>query len=342
MSNIYKEKLSQDLELEANVCSSRSPRLDFSMQDKKLSMAASSMKQAGVRLLKLKPEFYTQLANQAPGIMQRNDFQANFVEKEILQKFTGLPEKMNSPALKDKELGSPLGFFAILVQRYEPYNSCRDLSLMHLPERLQPALQVFHRRNMDMVVKAGQGQTLYWLYDNRTGKGLGNIPFFLKGFAGDAQPLGESAGNGVLLSDREVQESELVMAKDANAGDMALAGIDRSPQSDKEARITVFSDRDFYKPGDTVHIAGVVKEYASGKISSPKVTSATLEIQGPDWQKVKSDTLQLDRLGGFHYEYKSDPAGKKGHYQIDGQRCACPIQAGPARHYHRLLPAEHL
>ena len=162
-------------------------------------------------------------------------------------------------------MGSPLGFFAILVQRYEPYNSCRDIALMHLPERAAPELQVFHRRNMDMVVKAGQGQTLYWLYDNRTGKGLGKIPFFLKGFAGDAQPLGESAGNGVLLSDREIQESDLVMAKNAKAGDMALAGIDRGPQSDREVRITVFSDRDFYKPGDTVHIAGMVKEYAVGE-----------------------------------------------------------------------------
>ena len=37
---------------------------------------------------------------------------------------------------------------------------------------------------------------------------------------------------------------------------------------------------------------------------------------GPDRQKVKDDTLQLDRWGGFHYEFKSDPAGKKGHHLI--------------------------
>ncbi len=101
-----------------------------------------------------------------------------------------------------------------------------------------------------------------------------------------------------------------------NDGDMALAMIDRRPASDREVRIIVFSERDFYKPGDTVHIAGMVKEYTAGKISSPKTTSATLQIIGPDWQQLKTDSLQLDRLGGFHYEFKSDPAGKKGHYQI--------------------------
>ncbi len=120
----------------------------------------------------------------------------------------------------------------------------------------------------------------------------------------------------MLLSDKEIQESDLVMAKNANDGDMALARIDRRPASDREVRITVFSERDFYKPGDPVHIAGVVKEYASGRVSSPRTTTAQLEIMGPDWQNVKSDKLQLDPLGGFHYEYKSDPAGKKGRYQI--------------------------
>lgn len=316
LTNIYKERLPENLELEANVCSSRSPRLDFSLRDQKLSMSANSMKQASIRLLKLKPEFYTQLTNRDFGMLQQKDFKADFIEKEIRQNFTELPEKLNNPALRDQELGSPLGFFGVLVQRYEPYNACRDIALMRLPAYMPQDLQVFHRRNMDMVVKASQGQTLYWLYDNRTGKGLGKIPFFLKGNGKETQPLGESTGNGVLLSDREIQESDLVLAKNAKDGDMALASIDCRPASDREVRITVFSERDFYKPGDTVHIAGIVKEYASGKISSPKETAATLQITGPDWQQVKTDTLQLDRLGGFHYEFKSDPAGKKGHHQI--------------------------
>ena len=73
LTNIYKERLPENLELEADVCSSRSPRLDFSLQDNKLSMTANSMKQAGVRLLKLKPEFYTQLANRDFGMLQQKD-----------------------------------------------------------------------------------------------------------------------------------------------------------------------------------------------------------------------------------------------------------------------------
>ena len=170
---------------------------------------------------------------------------------------------------------------------------------------------------MDMVVKAGQGQTLYWLYDNRTGKGLGKMPFFLKGY-GQETLASRGIGSQRRAAQRQGRSRNPTWSwpKIPNDGDMALARIDRRPASDREVRITVFSDRDFYKPGDTVHIGGIVKEYASGKVSSPKATSASLEIIGPDWQKVKSDTLQLDRWGGFHYEYKSDPAGKKGRYQI--------------------------
>ncbi len=313
--NIYKEPLAAELQLESRVCSSRSPRIDFSLQDKKLFMTAKSMKRANVRLLKLKPDFYTQLTNRNFGILQRKDFKDAFVEKEIMLKLDGLPEKANNPPLRDKELGSPRGFFAFLVQRYEPYNSCRDLTLLRLPAANPPELQVFHRRDMDMVVKTAPGQTLYWLYDNHTGKGLGEKPFFVS--SGDETlPIGKTAADGMLLSQREVGQADLVLAKNPAAGDLALALIDREPVSDREVRITVFSDRDFYKPGDAVHIGGIVKEYASGKVSSSKATSASLEIIGPDWQNVKSDKLQLDAWGGFHYEFKSDPAGRKGRYQI--------------------------
>ncbi len=81
LTNIYKERLPENLELEANVCSSRSPRLDFSLKDNKLSMTANSMKQASVRLLKLKPEFYTQLTNRDFGMLQQKDFKARLRRK---------------------------------------------------------------------------------------------------------------------------------------------------------------------------------------------------------------------------------------------------------------------
>ena len=316
LTNIYKEKLPEDMELEANVCSSRSPHLDFSMHNEKLSLSAKSMKQAGVRLLKLKPEFITQLENRDFGMLQRKGFMDNFVEKEILQNLAGLPEKLNSPALRDRELGSPLGFFAFLVERFEPYNACRDVGLMRLPAYMPQELQVFHRRHMDMVVKTSPGQTLFWLYDNRSGQGLGEKPLFVKEYSRETLLLGKTAADGSLLSDRDLKYSNLVMARNPADGDMALARIDDQRASGREVRITVFSDRDFYKPGDTVHIGGIVKEYVSGQVASPKGKTALLEIRGPDWQRVKTDKLQLDAWGGFQYEFKSEPADKKGRYRI--------------------------
>jgi uncharacterized protein YfaS (alpha-2-macroglobulin family) len=316
LSNIYKEPLAEDLELEARVCSSRSPRLHFSLQDKKPLMTAKSMKQADVHLFKFKPDFYSQLANRNFGILQQKGFQDEFIEKEILQKLVELPERPNSPVLRDDELGSPLGFFGFLVTRYEPYNICRDIALMRLPASMLPRLEVFHRRNMDMVIKASRDQTLYWLYDNRSGKGVARKPIFLKPSQQDAFPVGETDGCGILTSSKKAGKADLILAKNPENGDMALARADEGPISDREVRITVFSDRDFYKPGDTIHIAGIVKECASGRIASPRMRTAALEIIGPDWQNIKTDRVQLDSLGGFQYDFKSDPAGKKGRHRI--------------------------
>jgi uncharacterized protein YfaS (alpha-2-macroglobulin family) len=314
--NVYKERLPEDLALAANVCSSRRPRLDLSLQQGRIRLDARSMRRADLRLLKLKPDFYAMLQWDDFAIMKQRDFRSRFIEKELLQSLENLPEKSSAPELRDDELGSPLGFFAVLVKRYEPYNACRDVALMRLPMADPPALQVFHRRHMDMVVKHGQGQALYWLYDNRSGQGLGNRPFWLKEPGQEARQIGETAANGVLLSDTGIAPATLVLAKNPADGDMALARIDQAPPANREVRIAVYSDRDFYKPGETVHIAGIVKEYVSGRIASLSGRSAALEISGPDWQKVKSDSLTLDAWGGFHYEFRSDAAGKKGQYQI--------------------------
>lgn len=316
LANIFKERLVEDLDIEAKVCSSRSPRLDFSLREGKLSLSAKSMKRADILLFKFRPAFHSLLHKLEPGILQRQEFHSEFVEKEIRQQLTDLPERRNQPELMDKELGSPLGFFGLLAQRYEPYNACQDTWLMRLPAHDPPALRVFHRRHMDMVIKAGQQQTLFWLYDNRSGKGLANRPFELLRPGEETITLGTSSADGILVSGRAIGTDDLVVARDTGKEDMALARIAQKPLSDREVRVSVFSDRDFYKPGDTVHIAGIVKEHASGKISSPKARLATLEILGPDWQKVKSDQVELDSLGGFHYPFSSDPAGKRGNYNF--------------------------
>lgn len=316
LASIYQERLGSDLEIDARVCSSRSPRIDFSLQEGKPVMTARSMKEAGVRLFKLKPGFRALLKEGGFGVLQRHGFRAEFLEQEFLQKFAGLPESSNNPPLHDAELGSPLGFFAFLTERYEPYNACRDAGLLRLPAVDPPAMEVFHRRGMDMVIKAGPDQTFFWLYDNRSGRALGGRPFFLERRDGGTQAIGTASADGVLAIDKAIASSDLVVASDVGRGDMALARLDREPASGRELRVAVFSDRDFYKPGDTVHVAGIVKEYASGKVSSPRARKAAIEITGPDWQRVKSDSLELDALGGFHYPYRSDPNGKKGNYQI--------------------------
>jgi uncharacterized protein YfaS (alpha-2-macroglobulin family) len=313
--NAYNEHLPENLALTVRVCSSYSPRIQAAMQGKKLSLTVKSMKKAGIQLIKLKPDFVTQLHKEDFGILQQKNFKNEFIEKEILQDLENLPEKENTLALRDNELGSPLGFYGVLVRHFEPYNACKDISLMRLPVFFPLELQVFHRRNMDMVVKTSPGQTLYWLYDNESGKGVGQKQFFIRR-NNITLPIGESTANGILLDEKGLSGSDLVMAKNSSNGDMALARIDHSPESSQEIKISLFSDRDFYRPGDTVYIGGIVKEFAWGKISSPQLKSASLEISGPDGQKVKTAELQLDPWGGFKYEFKSEASGKKGRYQI--------------------------
>ncbi len=76
----------------------------------------------------------------------------------------------------------------------------------------------------------------------------------------------------------------------------------------------LFTDRDHYLPGETVHMGGVLKKSWRNDFIKLKNNKAELIIKNPEYKTIKKIQLTLDEFGGFSYDYKSDKFGKKGRY----------------------------
>ncbi len=79
-------------------------------------------------------------------------------------------------------------------------------------------------------------------------------------------------------------------------------------------KILVFTDRDFYLPGDTVYIGGIVKKRWRNHLSSLKYKKVILLIKDPTYKVIKKIETKTDRFGGIFYKFKTKKDFKRGKY----------------------------
>ncbi len=76
----------------------------------------------------------------------------------------------------------------------------------------------------------------------------------------------------------------------------------------------IFSDRGYYLPGDTIHIGGIITKLTENNIIPFKSGKIKLIIKNPEYKIIKKAVLNLDRFGGFFYDFKTDKKSLKGRY----------------------------
>lgn len=92
-------------------------------------------------------------------------------------------------------------------------------------------------------------------------------------------------------------------------------GGTRSNSEIKTLNAYVFSDRGFYRPGDTVHIGMIVKKaYAQTQAAGIPLE---LTITNPQGKRVLEKKVSLNESGYLTLDYKTDAADPTGQYFID-------------------------
>lgn len=72
-----------------------------------------------------------------------------------------------------------------------------------------------------------------------------------------------------------------------------------------DRRIMMFKDRSLYRPGDTVHMRGVLREVSHlGEPAMPHVKSVELIVSRPNRKELVRKNIKLNDYGAFDFEFK--------------------------------------
>jgi uncharacterized protein YfaS (alpha-2-macroglobulin family) len=92
-----------------------------------------------------------------------------------------------------------------------------------------------------------------------------------------------------------------------------------SDRDGREPRIRGFihSDRGLYRPGDTVHLRGLVRAIDhAGRMTVPRQRKVHLALEDPRGTTLSQTDLTISAFGGFHHDVVIDPDARLGDYQV--------------------------
>ena len=189
--------------------------------------------------------------------------------------------------------------------------------------------RVFRITDLGLTYKLGDNRLLLWVTSLKKALPLSGVAVVGLTRDMEAFPLGETDKEGILIfHQRELEGWSLKNPADpkpvkrlVNQDQLVclLAGTDHDVsylQLKPEDRLTpqgiwqvragekvrnlkgqVFTERGIYRPGETIHFKGLVREYQKGRIISPQGDLCTFEITSPKGEKVFSNELALSDFG---------------------------------------------
>lgn len=320
IKSYYGESLESEVHLTLTVCSPM-PVFFLDPGSSALDLFLRNTKHIDFTLVKFKDSLLEQLKNTTPSGIFKDNFKNEAVidakiEKQINLKSEGAEQF--SIDLK-KETGGEGGLFGVKINHMESYNHCQDKKIDDFIKDFPKEL-VFHKRDTDFVLRAGESNSLFGVYNHNTLQPVSHAKISISRGEKNIK-TGKTGSNGIWLGDIRLKEGDLIAVEGPQSYNKIFYKInatDLDYENDEEENplVEIFSDRLLYKPGSTVYIGGIVKEIKKGKVQNPGVKEVTIIVEDPDDNEIKEDTVKLDEFGGFSFSFQTEKSSKKGEYWI--------------------------
>ena len=162
----------------------------------------------------------------------------------------------------------------------------------------------------------GDSAFLY-AYSCQTGKALPGVQLSL--FGEDARPLHQGAVgvNGLATLPRKPEHRHLRATNGNDTlilpydGDLPTVSMWRFPVNyawrdlpEKQRKTLLFTDRQLYRPGETMRLKGLVRILQDDKLTQPTKLSPTLVLTDPAGREVHNAKVKLSPVGSFDFTYK--------------------------------------
>jgi uncharacterized protein YfaS (alpha-2-macroglobulin family) len=187
--------------------------------------------------------------------------------------------------------------------------------------------------NLGLTVKGADGGGLAWVTALASGRPVAGADITMMDVLGAARWTGRTDERGmVALPDRSrfSPDRPELYVKAALAGDAALGSLDGSwrlspwqmgidaayGNRETDHRAFIYGDRDLYRPGETVHLSGLVRRFVPDGLGACMLDSVRARVTDPRGGMTLADTmLALDRLGGFALDVPVRAEAPVGGYQ---------------------------
>src|SRR5579871_399838 len=86
---------------------------------------------------------------------------------------------------------------------------------------------------------------------------------------------------------------------------------------------SLFTERGVYRPGETVHIKGILRKLAQGDWALPGVKNVHLKLVDPSGQEALGQAVTLNAMGTFHLDYLIPAGARTGEWNLtveDGKK----------------------
>jgi uncharacterized protein YfaS (alpha-2-macroglobulin family) len=89
--------------------------------------------------------------------------------------------------------------------------------------------------------------------------------------------------------------------------------------SGKKERGFLFTDRGTYRPGDTVHVKGVLREAGAKGLQMPSTKSVHVRLRDGRWNDIWTDTLPINDFGSFNFDLPVSTDAPLGSYTVEAR-----------------------
>ncbi len=196
----------------------------------------------------------------------------------------------------------------------------------------QPQGRLVVVRSAEIIVKSSPDETFLWGVDLHTGAPLEFGEVELRG--GDGSILREARLDGqgtARLPTPSLESPYSSLYAQIGAADedtFALtnwtwsAGIEPFffgvglDLSDTDRETYLYTDRPLYRPGDTVHLRGVVRSRERGGYQVPSEVTVDVRLVDPDGRVVQTWNRPLSAFGTFSADYELDASATLGLYSL--------------------------
>ncbi len=169
---------------------------------------------------------------------------------------------------------------------------------------------------LGLTVKAGSSGGTAWVTGLLSGDPAPGVTVHLRDRAGKPLWSGVSDPRGLVSFPsparfgKRTWETALTASRGADAalcnltGDWRLSawrfGIPGSyTEESTDLHAYIYGDRDLYRPGETVHLTGLVRRFNEAGVSAAGIDSLSITLRNPVGETTADTALAVDRFGGF-------------------------------------------